>query len=352
MTRIVVFNTAASSGGALTILRSLYDFVATNEECKDFEWVFVLSERHFPETEHIKIIVNEEVKKSWLNRLKFDLFTGKKYIKKLQADIVISLQNTIINGLDCPQILYVQQSIPFQTDKKFSFFKKEEQKLAVYQYIIGKLIKQSIKKADHVIVQANWMKNAVIQSTRIKADSITVIPPKQPDLAKYIQKEYEPTNKFFYPASNEIYKNHQVIYDAIDLLNEKGINDFEVILTLNKEREHPNIKFIGSIDYEEVIKYYQETILLFPSYVETVGLPLLEAMQINRIVLAADTEYAREVLKNYKNTYYFNPFKAETLANLMLNILTNPLEKIKMNKNFKVQESWSEYLLQIIRKNR
>ena len=82
-----------------------------------------------PETEHIKIIVNEEVKKSWLNRLKFDFFTGKKYIKKLQADIVISLQNTIINGLDCPQILYVQQSIPFQTDKKFSFFKKEEQKL-------------------------------------------------------------------------------------------------------------------------------------------------------------------------------------------------------------------------------
>ena len=67
----------------------------------------------------------------------FDYLLGKKFIEKLNPDCVLSLQNIITFGLRCPQFVFVHQAIPFQKIKKFSFFRSEERKLAIYQYLIN-----------------------------------------------------------------------------------------------------------------------------------------------------------------------------------------------------------------------
>ena len=40
-------------------------------------------------------------------------------------------------------------------------------------------------------------------------------------------------------------------------------------------------------------------------------------MSVGSVILAADCEYAHEVLSGYSNAYYFNPFEPDTLAALM-----------------------------------
>ena len=89
--RIIVNDIAAELGGAMTVLRSFYDYIAENDTAN--EYIFLLSGSYLKETDRIKVIVREDIKKSGLHKLKFDFFTGKKFIQSLNPDYVLSLQN-------------------------------------------------------------------------------------------------------------------------------------------------------------------------------------------------------------------------------------------------------------------
>lgn len=60
------------------------------------------------------------------------------------------------------------------------------------------------------------------------------------------------------------------------------------------------VRFLGSIPYEELLGYYKScTGLLFPSCIESFGLPLVEAALFGKTIIASDLPYAREVLEDY-----------------------------------------------------
>ena len=329
--RIIVNGIAASSGGALTVLRSFYNYIVENDN--ENEWIFLLGDKYIVEKDNIKIITLENVKSNWVNRLKFDLFSGKRYISLLNPDVVFSLQNTITFGLTCPQVVYMHQSIPFQKVKKFSFLKSEERKLAVYQYIIGSLIKQSIKKADRVIVQTKWIRDAIIENKTINPDNIINVFPNFENFEyqlKYQDYVFDRHN-FFYPASKEIHKNHKCIYEACEILRQQGITKYEVSVTIENEKKVQNITCLGELSFPSVIEHYHTSTLIFPSFIETVGLPMLEARQIGTIILASDCPFSREVLDGYANAYYFDPFKPIELADLMKKILSGEISKKAMD---------------------
>lgn len=338
--KIVVNNIAASKGGAMSILKEFYDYIKHNDS--ENEWIFLLADKYIDETENIKVITLPKVKSKWINRLKFDFFLGKKLINEIKPHVVFSLQNTIIFGAKSKQVLYVQQSIPFQSIKKFSFIKKDERVLAIYQHIIGNIIKLSIKKSDSVIVQAKWMKESVISSTKVCDKKVKVVKPNitNIEISKKVKLE---KNSFFYPTSNSIYKNNNCIYEACKILNKNKINNFEVKLTIDKDYlDLNNIKCIGNIPRQKVIKEYSKSILIFPSFIETVGLPLLEAMKIGGIIFASDCQFSREVLDNYENAYFFNPFDPNELALLMSKAINGEIEIKDINKSDKSKNSWND----------
>ena len=112
--RIVVNDIAASTGGAMSVLRDFYSCVCEHDH--ENEWIFLLNARYFEETENVKIIALPEIKASGFKKLIFDFVTGREYISRLKPDVVFSLQNIITFGLKVPQIAYIHQSIPFQLD--------------------------------------------------------------------------------------------------------------------------------------------------------------------------------------------------------------------------------------------
>lgn len=345
--KIVVNDIAASSGGAITILKSFYNYLIQSGESKCHEWIFLLGSNYIKETDNIKVIILNNVKKSWVKRLKFDFYNGKSFISKLEPDVVFSLQNTITIGLKSPQALYMHQSIPFQKVKNFSFFKSSERKLAVYQHLIGAFIKLSIKKADKTIVQTKWIRDAVINSTKIAPEKVvTVFPPKD-DYSRYEFNNLFRRNDFFYPADNSIYKNHKCLYEACNILSKRKMNEnFNVSLTIDEpEERREGISYLGRIPFQRVLEKYNSSTLIFPSYIETVGLPLIEASYMGTIILAADCPYSREVLEGYKNAYFFNPFKPKELADLMEKVIQGKIKKEKEmvygNKR-EVTDSWKK----------
>ncbi|MFD1926924.1 glycosyltransferase [Sporosarcina siberiensis] len=333
---ILVINVPANSGGALSVLNDFYNQVL-NYEDKTVNWIFVISTPQLKENNNIKVLNFPWVKKSWGHRFYFDSMIAPILVKKYNVDKVFSLQNVNIPRISCEQILYVHQSLPF-VDYKFNF--KENKLLWMYQNVIGKRIISSIKKADKVIVQTEWMKNACIEKAQVKENKFQVISPEFNLYPKSFYKNIgESRNTFFYPANEMEYKNHLIIIKACIELKRHSVLDYKVLLTLNgNENEHiSNLKkqvlkeqlpihFIGSMTREEVFEMYTKSILLFPSYVETFGLPLLEAKLHNGVIFASDCPFSQEILKGYKNAYFFNPFNGEQLGDLMKEMLNNNME--------------------------
>ena len=344
--RIVVNDIAASKWGAMAVLRDFYRCVCENDT--ENEWIFLLSDRYFEETDNVKIIPMPQVKKSGVRKLAFDFVTGRRFIASLKPDVVFSMQNIITFGLKVPQVVYMHQSLPFQSVKKFSFFKRAERTSAVYQHLVGAIIKRSLKKCDRVIVQAGWIKEAVCKKCRIAEDKVFRVLPsvKALDLKEGVTPD---NTRFFYPTGVASYKNNQLVFDACDILNRKGLK-YEATLTVAAESAPANVRCVGRIPFEEVVERYQNSVVLFPSYIETFGYPLAEARQAGTIVLASDTPFAREVLAGYENAYFFDPFDPQQLADLMERVIRGNIVRQEVSAvQTQTRDSWTE-VMDIVRR--
>jgi glycosyltransferase involved in cell wall biosynthesis len=326
--RIMVYDVPAEHGGALTILKQYYEKAVKD---KQNEWFFVISTPKLSETENVKVLRYPWVKKSWFHRLYFDRFVAHKIARRYQVDEVLSLQNVIVQGVKVKQTLYLHQPLPF-VEKRYRII--ENFTFWVYQNLISRMIFNSIVKADKVIVQTNWMKEACIKKANVESDKFEVIQPKfYIEIKKNYEQEDEGNCLFFYPASGISYKNHKIIVDAVSLLKQQGIENYRVIFTL-KGDENSHIKnlckevikkslpidFIGQISIEDVYKYYSKSILIFPSYIETFGLPLLEAKMHKAPILASDSAFSHEILDGYDKVEYFDSHKYDRLAELMVKV--------------------------------
>ena len=319
--RIMVFDVPAESGGALTILNQYHNEAIKDENNK---WIFVVSTPKLKNFNNIEILNYPWIKKSWLHRLYFDTFIANKLVKKYDADEVLSLQNVIIPKVKVRQTLYLHQALPF-IEKKYGL--SENFKFWVYQNVISQIIFRSIKKADKVIIQSQWFMNAAIKKTGVNKEKFLL---KKPELNTEVKKLYVENNNykrlFFYPATGLSYKNHEIIVKASRLLKEKMIDNYEIIFTL-KGNENTNIvklrnqvetqnlpiKFIGSLQICEVYEYYSKSVLIFPSYIETFGLPLLEARMHHAPVIASKCAFSYEILDGYDKALFFDPFDASEL---------------------------------------
>lgn len=342
--RIVVLNIAASKTGALSVLRDFYREVI--KDPGEAEWVFVVGAagliKEHEERPEIRVIVRDDVKESKLKRLFFDHFSGASFLKSLDPDIVFSMQNTLPKGTGdlrnkagrkTRKVIYLHQPLGFQKAKRFSFFKKYEREMALYQYLIAPEIDDSLKRADEVIVQTRWMKDAVCEKDGLSRDSVRIVTPDMGSVDELCKPNISrDCSLFLYPAGSMIYKDHQCIVDAAEILRNKGISDFRVVFTEElpelpwlrlPDKVRENFEFRGMIPREELIPLYQKSVLLFPSYIETFGYPLAEAAYLNTPVIASDTPFAREILEDYGRKRFFKISSPEELSVLMEESMKN-----------------------------
>lgn len=322
--RTLVYDVAADSGGAATVLQSFYEEFKKDTEN---EYIFVLSVYELPETDNIKVLNFPEVKKSMLHRLYFDHFVAHKLVKKYKADRVLSLQNIELPHTNVPQTVYEHNALPFSEYK----FKPWEAFRPWYsQQILGRMMKKSIRRAEKVLVQTNWMKEEIIRQCGIPADRVEVKFPPVKMLKTHPWKMDEACPIFFYPAGPPAYKNHRTFLKACELLKEQGMEDYRVIWTVTgeenegmkklkaeaEEKQLP-IEFIGPVPRTQLFERYASSILVFPSYIETIGLPLLEARSVGAPILAADCLYARDGVEDYEKAEFFETFDSDALSRLM-----------------------------------
>ena len=171
-----------------------------------------------------------------------------------------------------------------------------------------------IARADEVVVQTPSMKNLLL--SRLGDDhKISVFPfigdaGRQAERTKGEIATDSRSYDFVYVASGEPHKNHHRLVEAWCLLAEQGQYP-SLLLTLDKSKfsalcdwiEEKTARFGLKIDNtnmpgnrQPVGFYTQAGALIYPSLLESFGLPLVEAQALGLPVLASELDYVRDVL--------------------------------------------------------
>jgi glycosyltransferase involved in cell wall biosynthesis len=332
---VVVVDIAASSRGALSVLKDFTDFLALQDVGVD--WVCLVSSDEITSSvPWVRVVKDVYPKRSWIHRLIWEICVAPRLVQRYAPDAVFSLQNTAVAFTKVPQVVYVHQPLPFARWHRWSFFRSEEREMAVRAAVLGPVVRWSVRKASTTIVQTHWMQQALAISSRVDSSRIVVAPECDVSLTAGDESDIlgaactRPGTNFFYPASALPYKNFEVAIQAIILLQAQG-HHAELTLTITgKENGYAKrimalakplgdaVQFYGSMPRHSVLLMLQQSILVFPSIIETFGLPPLEVRKLGSWVIAADTPFAREILDGYPRARLFASDSAADLASAML----------------------------------
>jgi len=130
---------------------------------------------------------------------------------------------------------------------------------------------------------------------------------------------------FIYVASGEEHKNHlnlllawnvlatEGIYPTLHLtLNEKY--DSDLLSMVNYDKDLSSLFIVNHSEYshDSIIKLYKKSdALIYPSFCESLGLPLVEASELGVPVIASELDYVRDLIDP---EITFNPQSALSIA--------------------------------------
>lgn len=181
--------------------------------------------------------------------------------------------------------------------------------------------------ANAVVVQTPSMKTCVHSALGVEA----VLAPFFEGGSTFAQVQVRhvpgiaPAKKFLYVASGEPHKNHEILLEAWRLLAAEGVAA-ELHLTLAEEEfdalrarrdfsasgYEVTIINHGGIEHEKLRTLYREVdALIYPSTVESLGLPLIEARLAGLPVIAPELDYVRDVVVPEQT---FDPGSAVSIA--------------------------------------
>ncbi len=146
-----------------------------------------------------------------------------------------------------------------------------------------------------------------------------------------LANQYEFKGKFFYlPNQFWKHKNHAIVFEAVKLLKDQGIEililctghmeDYrnpEYIQTLQdylKQYElQDNIKMLGLVDYQDVLFFIRYSIAVInPSLFEGWSSTVEECKSIGKNMILSNIPIHKE--QNPPESFYFNPYDAEELS--------------------------------------
>jgi glycosyltransferase involved in cell wall biosynthesis len=103
----------------------------------------------------------------------------------------------------------------------------------------------------------------------------------------------------------------------------------KLVSLLHSLRIHESVSFVPPVSPSEMPVLYQEALaLVMPSYVETFGLPMLEAMACGIPVIVSDIPVAREVCG--KAACYYQPGDPDDLAEKLVYILRDSSKRSEL----------------------
>jgi len=203
------------------------------------------------------------------------------------------------------------------------------------------------KFSDAFITNSKSGKSYLVQFLKAKKELVFVRPylvpdiknmsEKKVDVKKLLKDEKRPV--FLYVGLIIKRKGLKFLIESFAALKRKGYDDFTLVIAgegpqrlelesmVEEVGIEKQVKWIGWVDYSSLGCFFNSSdIFVFPTFEDTWGLVVLEAMAFGKPVLCSELAGAMEMVQNGENGFIFNPAldKPEELSEILRRFIDNP----------------------------
>ena len=234
----------------------------------------------------------------------------------------------------------------------------------------------SIKRADHLCAISEFTRQTLIDRLGIPPDRVTTTPlaadplfhPQSPHRGNHseVLKKYglKTGEYFFLPGHTWPHKNHRMAFQALAILRESYHFEPILVCTGSPKEAHPDllnliqdlrlngrVRFLGYCPMSDMPAFYEgASALIFPSFFEGFGMPLLEAMWCDCPIVCSNATSLPEVAGDA--AMFFDPHSPEELAAAVSRILTDdPLRRVLIERGRQQVKkfSWQKFTMETVR---
>lgn len=223
--------------------------------------------------------------------------------------------------------------------------------------ILRQLIILSLRNADYIFANSDDLVKKIYELVDKKAIFLPAVTRFKISRQKRVVRK-NAIFKFLFVGRLEKVKGPDILIQAVNRLNFKGIKNFSVDIlgggSMEKELKSDKVCLHGWADESTVQKFMSDSdCLVVPSRSESLPLVMLEAASSNLPVIASNVGDCSFLIKKYNIGYSFEKEDADGLANAMVTAIKEGSSKRtlrkfqKMSEDFSLENSVNEFLSRI-----
>ncbi len=315
MKTIVISAVNLVEGGPYTVLR---DCVATAPQAlPGWRIVALVNDVRLIDTHGVQTLAFPDAKKAWVNRARLEWHGFVEVSRELNADLWLSLHDITPRVHARRLAVYCHNPSPFTRARpRDALF---EPKFLAFNLFYSQLYRVNIRRNHTVVVQQQWLREEF--QRRYRPRRVLVAHP-QSAVDEGVAPAPHPAHRpghpggevpvFLYPALPRCFKNFELIGDAVAGLvaadqwrarlrwTIDGTENRYARWLFGKYGRLPGIEWIGRQTPAQMADEYSTAdCLIFPSRLETWGLPITEAKRAGLPMLVADLPYAHETVGDH-----------------------------------------------------
>ena len=358
---IVVSAVNLRKGGTLTILRQCLKYLSNLATEHGYRVVALVHRRDLCDYEGIEYIEMPHIVGSWGRRLWCEYVTMRKVSKRLSPVYLwFSLHDTSPRVVAERQAVYCHTSFPYYRWNIRDF--RMDYKIPLFSMFTKYAYRINVHSNNYLVVQQNWLREGLSRMLGVKRSKLIVAPPQRVRMDSAPSVKPNDRYTFFYASTPDCHKNFETLCEAARLLEkELGSKRYKVVLTVNGEENRysrwlygkwgdvKTVDFVGYLSKDKLYEYYSSAdCLVFPSKVETWGLPITEFMEVSvdKPMLLADLPYAHETAAGASKVCFFDCENPIDLKDRMRELIENRCDALTPVPNQQIEDpranSWEE----------
>ncbi|MFK7000557.1 glycosyltransferase family 4 protein [Flavobacterium oreochromis] len=121
--------------------------------------------------------------------------------------------------------------------------------------------------------------------------------------------------------------------DSTDIISGRS-STWEIMKELFSPQAFQNVDYIGGLPYQEVKKHIdQAAVCVFPSFAEALPVSWIEAMVMEKAIVASNIGWATEMLEHQSSAMLVNPKEHQAYAAAIVELLENKEKNIQFGEN-------------------